>query len=190
MKLVDILARELKEWPGCEEIFQDYDGELRYIGHPVSTRSGCFVETCDDMIRPKYGCHIKGVTRNQWQEARDALLKAESKEWNGEGLPPVGTVCELRARGGGWGKAEIKYHGRAVCVWLWLRDDVKVEQIEHALCPDSMEFRPIRTPEQIAAEERRRGISEISKILHSGASTLEEDAATLWDLGWRKQEPK
>lgn len=77
--------------------------------------------------------------------------------WNGpeDGLPPVGTVCELRTRNGGWGEAEIKYHGRAVCVWLWVRRDGNTEQVEHAESPDRLEFRPIRTAEQLAAEAHR-----------------------------------
>lgn len=73
MKLVDILARELREWPNCHEIFQDYDGELRYIGHPVTSLSGNRVEMCEDLVRPHMGAHPKGVTRAQWQEAREAL---------------------------------------------------------------------------------------------------------------------
>lgn len=190
MKLVDILARELKEWPDCEEIFQDYDGELRYMGNPVSTRSHCFVEMCDDLIRPKYGVNIKGITQPQWKEARDDLLKADAKEWNGEGLPPVGTVCEAVHEDLNYGlpcKAEILKLNKneRSAAFFWIDAPEGMRNLFWA-----ERFLPIRTPEQIAAEERRRGISEISKILHSGASTLEEDAATLWDLGWRKQEPK
>src|SRR3990172_8416085 len=40
-------------------------------------------------------------------------------DWDGDGLPPVGTVCELRCLTGGWGKAEVKYMSKTQCVWLW-----------------------------------------------------------------------
>lgn len=109
-------------------------------------------------------------------------------EWGGEGLPPVGTVCELRARGGGWGKAEIKYHGRAICVWLWLRDDGNIEQVEHALCPDHMEFRPIRTPEQIAAEERKEAISKMLRYAAITGESYRDVCGKLYDAGYRKFE--
>lgn len=81
--------------------------------------------------------------------------------WNGDGLPPVGAVCGLRSRGGGWGEAEIRYHGRGLCVWLWVRHDGNTDQIEYAESPDRLEFRPIRTAEQIAAEERERVANEM-----------------------------
>lgn len=93
----------------------------------------------------------------QGSDAWEYFAKPATPTWNGpeDGLPPVGTVCELRTRNGGWGEAEIKYHGRAVCVWLWVRRDGNTEQVEHAESPDRLEFRPIRTAEQLAAEEHR-----------------------------------
>lgn len=85
------------------------------------------------------------------------IPRPQTPTWNGpeDGLPPVGTVCELRSRNGGWGEAEIKYHGRAICVWLWVRRDGNTDQVEWAEGPDRLEFRPIRTAEQLAAEAHR-----------------------------------
>lgn len=117
--------------------------------------------------------------------------KKEHSAWNGEGLPPVGTVCELRCKTGGWGEAEIKYQGRAICVWLWIRRDGNTDQVEWAANPESMEFRPLRTPEQIAAEERKAEIKEIADILKEGRNraTLHylRLATILHDSGYRKQ---
>jgi hypothetical protein len=85
-------------------------------------------------------------------------------------LPPVGTVCELRTKSGGWGDAEIKYQGRrGICVWLWVRRDGNCEQVEWAESPDKLEFRAIKTPKQLAADIRETAIVDMAKVL-PGAS--------------------
>lgn len=70
--------------------------------------------------------------------------------WDGEGRPPVGTVCEAQipSKQYAWERCEIVWHhpdsdGSAAVV----HGDGK-------LLSWSGTFRPIRTPEQIAAEER------------------------------------
>lgn len=114
--------------------------------------------------------------------------------WSGEGLPPVGVVCELRCLPvGGWGKAEIKYMSETQCVWLWLREDGGY-QVELAEVPDEtrMAFRPIRTPEQIATELADQAIKEIAGIIcRDGAFDIDdpevtESAVALYDAGYRK----
>ena len=195
MKLVDILARELKEWPDCEEIFQDYDGELRYMGNPVSTRSHCFVEMCDDLIRPKYGVDIKGITQPQWKEARDALLKADAKEWNGEGLPPVGTVCNLKYQGFDQGVVEVLFCSKQTTVCRNLEDGR--EQFGDTF---EYEFRPIRTPGQIAADERlhkiRNAHTAIARTLDSFRGDIPAEGVSrtiieaMIDAGYSEHEPK
>lgn len=129
---------------------------------------------------------------------RQDLVQRPSPAWNGEGLPPASTVCELRCLPrGGWGAAEIKYMSHTMCVWLWLRDDGG-EQIElaEAPCVTRMAFRPIRTPEQIAAESREAEILAIAEIIcKDGAFDLEDpevnaSAKALYDAGYRKQADK
>lgn len=190
MKLVDILALELKVWPeGVVTAVQDLDGEVKFdnshemprINSPkdVWIRQG----NEGDCLYPKElaeDCSYAIVTRAQWQDAADALkagevsysaenvsvnanyvahtsspVNAECKivnpEWNGEGLPPVGTVCEYLEDGNGdW-------------------EEVTIVEIDHRLDYQfavfhgdkgysgdrrTELFRPIRTPEQITAEER------------------------------------
>lgn len=107
---------------------------------------------------------------------------AEWNQWKGFGRPPTGTVCELRKTGGGWGKATIKYLSETICVWLW--DNGNPDQVEHAEQPWNIEFRPVRTPEQIKAEERDKAINQMefdTGYLDRGAFTK------LYDAGWRKQ---
>jgi hypothetical protein len=103
--------------------------------------------------------------------------------WNGEGLPPVGTVCEaLHGLKEQWMKVRILDHEGSV---------------QTAVCRDSdnrlwwsQNFRPIRTPEQIAAEEREKAIEEMAAVAHRQGQpfvTKREMAARLYDAGYRKQ---
>ena len=110
--------------------------------------------------------------------------------WSGEGLPPVGVVCEVRNAPGGWGKATIKYQGKGVTVWLWDRPDGNTDQIEFASCPDRLEFRPIRTPEQIAADERSKAIDEMVKALGMDDPGTAEyiRCGLIYDAGYRKEQ--
>ena len=106
-----------------------------------------------------------------------------TQSWSGEGLPPVGAVCELRCLPvGGWGKAEIKYMSETQCVWRWLREDGGY-QVELAEVPDvtRMAFRQIRTPEQIAADERdeaiKRACEDIDKLVAAYNMSIDCSAA-------------
>lgn len=127
------------------------------------------------------------------KEAKQALedmylVDAELEPWNGEGLPPAGAVCELRTKTGGWGEAEIKYQGRGICVWLWIRRDGNTDQVEWAENPERMEFRKLRTKEQIAAEERESELNRMvctAKILDK--TWARKVCADLYDAGYRKQ---
>lgn len=114
------------------------------------------------------------------------IERPQTKPWSGpeDGLPPVGTVCELRTKRGGWGEAEIKYQGRrGICVWLWVRRDGNSEQVEWAESPDKLEFRAIRTPEQIAAEKRETAIRELMEIAQVDCRVT---AARLVDAGFKR----
>ncbi|HHK5112801.1 TPA: hypothetical protein ACQT1Q_006751, partial [Pseudomonas aeruginosa] len=76
--------------------------------------------------------------------------------WDGQGLPPVGTVCEYRHMI--WPEyrpCEIRYISEESLVAY---DDAQ-EQF-YRTC--DMLFRPIRTPEQIAAEEREKAVGDMA----------------------------
>ena len=246
MKLVDILARELEEWPEhASGITQSaIDGEL-YLHGAEDISSGLFFAASHD------GANV--VTRAQWQEARKALSKpanseqpnwdealegfdyfirwpsehmenhfyqlfgdryvrdnghyalvsdvarnpeiivmkrpvAVEKPWNGEGLPPANTMVEMRnvSAKTEWAIAKIVFASRNVVVWDW-----GAEPAMNGLCTayaHAVEIRPIRTPEQIAAEGR----SEFSYVMCKDAG---HDSPTrgqlamaekLFDAGYRK----
>lgn len=103
--------------------------------------------------------------------------------WTGTGLPPVGTVCEV--------------DGEKVFVVAHHMNGINAIYAE---APDSgllyygepNEFRPIRTPEQIAAEEREKAyrgmIDDLAAVM--GISNIDQRECdvlhALVDAGYRK----
>ncbi|MFU3391685.1 hypothetical protein ACM7KZ_29085 [Pseudomonas aeruginosa] len=115
-------------------------------------------------------------------------------EWNGQGLPPVGTVCERRTLPGGDGRYEqvriIAHTRKGFPVWE-NTDGVfaGISKFPH-LVGGRPEFRPIRTPEQIAADERSKECDRIFVILSSveREGNRSDMAEALYDAGYRRQE--
>lgn len=117
--------------------------------------------------------------------------------WEGKGMPPVGSVCEMRIwPDGEWEKCTPAYylqephdHSEQVVVYQHsLMGDV--HYIIDPPCAGSIEFRPLRTPEQIAAEERAAGIESLRHLLSEVPCDDYYAAAAVYDAGYRKQEPK
>lgn len=136
-----------------------------------------------------------GETRHNITRGEIQVSELRPAAWSGEGLPPVGTVCEYN-----------NYEPHPVDVELkWSRVEIvarhtqglddfavfaSVSGYHGSRVPEH--FRPIRTPGQIAAEEREseiRGMRDI--ILHTVKYASGEDAKNyaevLFDAGYRKQ---
>lgn len=111
--------------------------------------------------------------------------------WTGKGLPPVGAVCEAcYTSPDEYYQAKVLAHDEGKAVYRWLdgpcAGDIS-ESDNRILCKISgphPKFRPIRTPEQIAEEERRNAIDDIANMM--GRGTYDEDAARIYDAGYRK----
>lgn len=109
--------------------------------------------------------------------------------WSGEGLPPVGTVCEVRNNvTGGWDAvdevlAHTEIQGTAVAVF---------KRADRVFYSRAMDFRPLPTPEQIAAEEREKACEEMLEIVKSRRPDpdIYDAIGALYDAGYRRQEPK
>ena len=217
MKLVDILARELKVWPeGVRIITQQGSGYLFDEGnYPLDIN----VEVAEDGS-------IATVTRDQWQAAVDAM-KTENcahlwvgwsdteacelcnktrkimVEWNGEGLPPVGMVCEFqgdcaKCPSDPWHKelhdgvqctviAHFKSKSLDLVAFTFVKADGSSE-LEQSL-PGAL--RPIRTPEQIAKQERSKACDKmygviLDKIPQDRRNNGSDICEALYDAGYRK----
>jgi hypothetical protein len=117
--------------------------------------------------------------------------------WFGEGLPPVGVRCEAsiphisgpdNARSFIWIEGSvIAYYEIKGTKYAWFAED------DGFYPPAVLEFRPIRTPEQIAADEREAAVKsmlELDPYLPNttlGMMSRADFCRTLYDNGYRKQ---
>jgi hypothetical protein len=110
--------------------------------------------------------------------ALSKLITRPSPAWSGEGLPPVGTVCDYKTSLGLWVAVEITGHARlGICF-------VQPERGGENYVSLTAQFRPRRTPEQIAAYEREAAIEEMRV---AAGSRNNFPFAELYDAGYRKQ---
>ena len=127
-----------------------------------------------------------------WDEAV-ALLNAPPETWSGEGLPPVGIEIEAMMRRNmhddyAWRRAKV-VHG---CI-PGSEGEVLVFDVETTSPAWVDEFRPVRTPEQIAAQVRSDAIREMIRVWGVAPTGVEynfahERAAQLYDAGYHKQQ--
>ncbi|EPM0008979.1 hypothetical protein N1H70_000052 [Pseudomonas aeruginosa] len=116
---------------------------------------------------------------------REATFEARPQEtWDGQGLPPVGITCESW-RSGVRRIVKILGHGDE---YIFVREDDGRENL--LSIGDGREFRPRRTPEQIAAEERRKSILHLANLLIDSRGQCNEysQAEAIFDAGYRRQE--
>lgn len=93
MKLVDILARELKVWPeGVSCLSQLQHNGAIINGKGYDGREWARLQIAEDT--PPAGVL---VTEAEWQAAVDALNAPKVVEWDGVGLPPVDWMSKLSA---------------------------------------------------------------------------------------------
>lgn len=110
------------------------------------------------------------------------------QEWDGSGVPPVGTVCEYRlGEDSTWFKCKIMYvlSGSDHCFVAWC-DHLASDQFFTFLSDSyELQLRKIKTPEQIAAEERLHAIDEMIELV-AGDSSFNEVMSILYDAGYHK----
>lgn len=117
--------------------------------------------------------------------------------WNGDGLPPVGTACEFQHRNapnGVWHPTSIRYSSHAHVIYVDTIDNS--EACFTVGDPCKIDFRPIRTAEQIAAEERAKQVEYMVGFIRErrmSVSTPESPkqeaviaAEALYDAGFRR----
>lgn len=103
----------------------------------------------------------------------EKLLRGE--QWEGTGLPPVGTECEYKdTQTGEWMPVNIKYASDQVVVLMGCeRVWGTLVEIAKDVVIDKPEFRPLRT-------ERDKAIEKLQQVLNVGRNT-HEDAENLYD---------
>lgn len=226
MKLVDILAQELKVWPeGVAAIAQGAATNELYDSSFQLIEPGIKVSMADDCGHPGYQAGAEFVTRAQWQAAVDALkadkivyssenvnpdigyvtltenptnaeCKITPRAWTGEGLPPVGTVVEVRRNGFGIREGSQVFLDEPVVVggtFKMVHSGVDMAVVDGGEFRGADVFRadmlfPVRTPEQIAAEERKAALLDMLSLVPQHYNSPTEILAALYDAHYRKQE--
>jgi hypothetical protein len=135
------------------------------------------------------------VVESDWPEFEPTWAAIERRvtgpaHWDGRGLglPPADTVCKIkRVPHGNWGEAIVRFSSNNVIVWDWADEPAingKCTAYAH-----EVKCRPMRTPEQIAAEEREKAIMEMAETMHAatGFGVNRADCEALYDAGYRKQ---
>lgn len=141
-----------------------------------------------------------------WAPMVDNAPAYVAGEWDGEGLPPVGATCEYDARPVGkgdslWVTVKINYLSEWTIVFecVAVPEGVRQENIGVELSVDvgvstPNEFRPIRMPEQIAADEREKARDEVLNLVAQNAGLENEElwqlrlkiVGEMLDMGYRK----
>ncbi|WP_240128383.1 hypothetical protein [Pseudomonas aeruginosa] len=103
------------------------------------------------------------------------------KPWDGQGLPTVGAKC-LTDRNDFLREVTILCHGKTR---TFVFDHVSQEEI--CLVLKDRVFLPIRTPEQIAAEEREKAVGDMAMSIQ-GVPYQYPTLYALYDAGYRRQE--
>lgn len=138
---------------------------VAYIYGGIVGQGGFFAQVVhtDSSVSIYHGLKIGGerfcVPMANW--AICARPKSDAAGWNGEGLPPVGTVCEYNDLiNSQWNRVKILAHfTNKVPVAVFIPDNESQNRtVDQAIAEC---FRPIRTAEQIAADEREKGIKEL-----------------------------
>lgn len=145
--------------------------------------SGVWVEYNSDCAYRKY--HFdKAVKRPQEMKNEET----ESKEWDGSGVPPVGTVCEYRLNECSvWFECKIVYvlSGSDDCFVAWCEHLGSDQSLTFLASHYKLQLRKIKTPEQIAAaEKRQQAVNDMIELV-AGDSSFNEVMSLLYDGGYR-----
>lgn len=148
MKLIDLLVQELPKRGG-------WPAEYNVISTNGYGQVWCYSINISGKTSGKelyiHSSEEGHVTREQYEAA---LAAAQQPVWNGEGLPPVGCVCEGKQRGQiNWTKFTVVAIANDHVFGFW-NDNVAV-----GLSPKMWEFRPIRSE----ADKKRDAVIEALK---------------------------
>lgn len=182
-KLIDVLVRELPKLGGWPDKVRAISYNLAYLKWVVSVvnNSGLDDAGYKSIINVLAAIKVDGaviielVSREDYEAALAALDNAPSREhrtyelhigapiqpsWNGEGLPPVGTVCEYTKPSlTEWTQCTIDYVGASFVVY---RDCCGIEL---SGIIGNIAFRPLRSA--VAAKRERMAAS-----LHKAAGAI------------------
>lgn len=130
------------------------------------------------------GKWIATATDWSWLELNAVSLEAA---WTGEGVPPVGTVCEFGSDKHGWNEVRVLAHTEIGANGV--RQAVSQMGEFGGICIGLPEyFRPIRTLEQIAWDDMKKVTAEMLSVFKSNyEGSLMDGIQSLYFDGYRKR---
>jgi hypothetical protein len=164
-------------------------GEI-YVLQDLATLAATLLNT-GSVEAANVASHALTMIRTAFEPATAPADTASAQlEWDGEGLPTVGAVCEVsNDLNDGWDAVdEVLAHTviKGADVAVFKRDD-------RVFYSPAGSFRPARTPEQIAADEIQREVQQIMVDAGITDSALKDDpeawvwAQALYEAGYRRQ---
>lgn len=153
-----------------------------------------------DEISTDYEHGFAGVTIKMYPAYKAKSPERPKKQgaWDGEGLPPVGTVCEVL-----WNESRMEYlitkvfgvneHGQPIHRFDEGPKKYQYQADVLRTASGTQVFRPIKTAEQLAEEEKVAAIAEMQAVVMAASgctvSTISECLAivALYEAGYRKQ---
>lgn len=145
-----------------------------------------------DEISTDYEHGFAGVTIKMYPvyQAKSPERPKKQGAWDGEGLPPVGTVCEVL-----WNEYHVEYlrtkvfgvneHGQPIHRFDEGPKKYQYQADVLRTASGTQVFRPIKTAEQLAEEERKSQLEVMHKIYMEGASEHKGGLAALYDAGYK-----
>ena len=179
MKLIDLLVQELPKrggWPGgVVHAWCDREGEIRF------RNGGCRPDFYPSS-KVDLECRIPHsdyeddvayiVTRKQYEAA---LAASQHPSWNGEGIPPEGSECEVKSGKDLWTLCKVVHSSSAGVAFIYLEEPSGESSSKYIGVIDCIPrehagsyFRPIRT-------EADRKIDEAAAALTFVLTSLPRD---------------
>lgn len=141
---------------------------------------------------------INGYTHNTLNHIGDFLSSSiverpkKQDAWDGEGLPPVGTVCEVL-----WNESRVEYlrtkvfgvneHGQPIHRFDEGPKKYQYQADVLRTASGTQVFRPIRTAEQLAEEEREDAANKMFQRFGGIGGLTKKQCIWVISEGYRKQ---
>lgn len=153
MKLVDILARELEEWPeGASFAWQERDKGVRFHGRP--SHSFHATQLASDNVRDfGEGNPTNGVTGREWKSARAAYLSLIQPERDAEISEVVESALQIQQGG-------AHYKG------------LKIQPIEY-IHANGLDFFQGNIVKYATRHKDKNGAQDLRKIIHYAQLAIE-----------------
>ena len=129
----------------------------------------------------EYWNRKNNIWRLAVSDIKDCVQRPVEPSWDGIGFPPIGISFEWRYGDHAWKQGKALYIGSVYAI-------LQASDFEQHYYLRDMQFRPIRTPEQLAKEARSKSCDAMYGIMTSPPvrdNNRSDMAEALYDAGYR-----